>query len=94
MLIKTKVDTPLPVVNISSYQEAEQQFCWLLTLDDLSQRVKQQLSLSKDFEEFVSLALIEAYTVNPNTEQANRFLQRLLYQINRLKFFWYDARVL
>jgi len=87
MLIKTRVDTP----QISSYQEAEQQFCWLLTLENLSQQVKQQPFLNKDFEEFVSLALIEAYTVNPKAEQANCFLQRLLYRINRLKFFWYDA---
>lgn len=91
MPIKTKVYSPSPVVQISSYQEAEQQFCWLLTLENLNKQVKQQPFLSKDFEEFLCLALTEAYTVNSKTEQANRFLQRLLYRINRLKLFWYDA---
>lgn len=51
MIIKTKVDTPLPVVQISSYEEAEQQFCWLLGLENLNQQVKTQPFLTKDFEE-------------------------------------------
>jgi len=91
MLIKTKVNTRTPIVQLSSYQEAEQKFSWLLTLENLNEQVKKYPYLTKDFEKFLALALREAYTINPKTEQANRFLQRLLYRINRLKLFWYDA---
>lgn len=87
---KARVDILLPV-QISSYEEAEQQFTWLLTLENLDEQVKIQPALIRNFEEFFSVALVEAYTENSKAEQANRFLQRLLYRINRLKLFWYDA---
>ncbi|AFY33634.1 iron-containing redox enzyme family protein [Calothrix sp. PCC 7507] len=90
MLIKTKADILLPVIRISSYEEAEQQFKWLLMLENLDEQVKTQPALIKDFAEFFSLALIEAYTENSKAEPAKWFLQRLLYRINRLNLFWYD----
>jgi hypothetical protein len=40
MLIKTKVNTRTPIVQLSSYQEAEQKFSWLLTLENLNEQVK------------------------------------------------------
>jgi hypothetical protein len=106
MSIKVSVDSQLPVVRetspgnsetssnfveISSYEEAEQQFNWLLKLENLDEKVKRQPALITNFEEFLSLALTEAFTENSKAELANRFLQRLLYRINRLNLFWYDA---
>ena len=89
--IKAIVDDLLPIVQLSSYEEADQQFAWLITLENLDEQVKKQPDLIKDFEKFLSLALIEAYIENSNSEQANWFLQRSLYRINRLKLFWYDS---
>jgi Iron-containing redox enzyme len=91
MLIQTRADMLLPVSKIYSYEEAEQHFKWLLTLENLDEQVNKQPDLIGDFEGFLSLALTEAYTENSKSELANKFLQRLLYQINRLKLFWYDA---
>ncbi|MBD2570129.1 iron-containing redox enzyme family protein [Anabaena lutea] len=91
MLIKTRVDMLLPVIKICSYEEAEQHFNRLLMLENLDEQVKRQPDLIKNFEEFFSLALTEAYTENSKAELAKGFLQRLLYRINRLKLFWYDA---
>ena len=88
---KATVDTLLPIVKISSYEEAERQFAWLLTLENLDDQVNKQPALIGEFEKFLSLALIEAYAKNSQDELANWFLQRLLYRINRLKLFWYDA---
>jgi hypothetical protein len=89
--IKEIVDDLLSHIQISSYEAADQQFAWLLTLEDLDIKVKEQPDLIKDFEKFLSLALVEAYTESPNSEQANWFLQRSLYRINRLNLFWYDS---
>ncbi|AFZ57991.1 iron-containing redox enzyme family protein [Anabaena cylindrica FACHB-243] len=90
MLIKTRVNMLLPIVKICSYEEAEQHFNRLLMLENLDEQVKRQPDLIKNFEDFFSLALTQAYTENSKAELANGFLQRLLYQINRLKLFWYD----
>lgn len=89
--IKEIVDDLLSHIQISSYEAADQQFAWLLTLEDLDIKVKEQPDLIQDFEKFLSLALVEAYTESPNSEQANWFLQRSLYRINRLNLFWYDS---
>ena len=91
MPIQAKVNNLLPIFQTSSYKEAEQKFTWLLTLENLDKQIKQQPDLIRDFEKFLSLALVEAYDENSKSEQANWFLQRLLYKINRLKLFWYDA---
>ncbi len=74
-----------------SYEEAEQQFNALLMLEDLDMQVKKYPELISSFEACLALALSEAYTENPQIEPANQFLQRLLYRINRLNLFWYDA---
>ena len=89
--IKEIVDDLLSHIQISSYEAADQQFAWLLTLEDLDIKVKEQPDLIQDFEKFLSLAVVEAYTESPNSEQANWFLQRSLYRINRLNLFWYDS---
>ncbi|AFZ01759.1 iron-containing redox enzyme family protein [Calothrix sp. PCC 6303] len=91
MLTKVSVDSQLPIAWISSYEEAEQQFNRLLKLENLDEQVKRQPNLITDFEESLSLALTEAFTENSKAELANWFLQRVLYRINRLNLFWYDA---
>ena len=89
--IKAIANNLLPIVQISSYEKADQQFAWLLALENLDEQVRKQPDLIKGFEKFLSLALIEAYTASLNSEQANWFLQRSLYRINRLNLFWYDS---
>ncbi|MBD2190150.1 iron-containing redox enzyme family protein [Pseudanabaena mucicola] len=91
MPITAIVDNKLSTIQIASYEAADQQFAWLLTLENLDKQVKEQPDLIKDFEKFLSLALREAYTESTNSEQANWFLQRSLYRINRLNLFWYDS---
>ncbi len=86
---------------LSSYNQAEHHFTDLLVLEDLDEQVKSRPELVQSFEELLSQSLLEAYTkpANPepwNTERseidsAHQFLQRLLYRINRLNLFWYDA---
>ncbi|OYQ65910.1 hypothetical protein B9G53_05770 [Pseudanabaena sp. SR411] len=80
-----------PMVGICSYEQADQQFAWLINLQNLDPRVKREPILIREFEKFLSLALTEAYTENSQAERANWFLQRSLYRINRLKLFWYDS---
>ncbi len=43
-----------------------------------------------EFERTLSNAIGVAYQNGYGDEQAHRFLQRVLYRINRLKLFWYD----
>jgi Iron-containing redox enzyme len=90
MLTQTRIDAPIPLFAASHYEQAEQQFNQLLTLDNLDIQVKTQPELVSCFEELLTLALVEAYTENSQSDSANRFLQRLLYRINRLNLFWYD----
>jgi hypothetical protein len=74
-----------------SYAEAEEQFNTLLMLEDLDTQVKRQPELIRNFEACLALALSQAYNENLQTKPAHLFLQRLLYRINRLNLFWYDA---
>ncbi|MBD2094575.1 iron-containing redox enzyme family protein [Trichocoleus sp. FACHB-591] len=74
-----------------NYLESEQQFVRLLELEDLDQRVQAEPGLVQDFERVLAIALDAAYVnEQPEAEAAHRFVQRVLYRINRLKFFWYD----
>jgi Iron-containing redox enzyme len=96
MLIKNRVDSrssvaPVSSGPLSSYAAAEQQFVGLLTLKNLDEQVNRHPQLIRNFEEFLALALIEAYAGTAKADRAHQFLQRLLYRINRLNLFWYDA---
>ena len=81
---------------VPNYLEAEQQFVRLLELEDLDLRVQAEPELVQDFDRVLAIALDAAYGNNASendahaTEAAHRFVQRVLYRINRLKFFWYD----
>jgi hypothetical protein len=73
-----------------SYDEAEQQFIQFLTTEDLDRQVLMQPSLTQAFEATLEQALELAYAdQNHLPEAENRFLQRILYRINRLNFVWY-----
>lgn len=74
-----------------NYAEAEQTFVTLLQVDNLDENLDQHTRLRTGFEKTVAAALTAAYSEAYNSSAAHRFLQRVLYRINRLKFFWYDA---
>lgn len=72
------------------YENAEQEFVHLLETEGLDKRIDAQPSLVTNFEKVLATALVEAYKQESGSDAANRFLQRVLYRINRLKLFWYD----
>ena len=73
------------------YDEAEQQFVTLLELEDLDTKLEIQPEIAENFERILDHAIQVAYQEAPGeSEAAHRFLQRVLYRINRLKLFWYD----
>ncbi len=73
---------------------AEQQFVQLLTAENLDQQVLAQPEITQTFEAALKQALTAAYgsetSGNRLAGQAHLFLQRVLYRINRLNFFWYQ----
>ena len=74
-----------------NYLRVEQQFLQLLKSENLDWLVTNQPHLVQELEWTIEVALATAYkerSIQAKTE--NLFLQRILYQINRLKFFWYD----
>ncbi len=70
--------------------EAEAQFKLLMDLDELDQRIFADRSIVREFEEVLNFALQSAFSGTADNDQSHLFLQRALYRINRLKFFWYD----
>ncbi len=91
---KGQLDTLSPKpLNLRSpdYAQAEQRFNRLLTLENLDQKIRLHPNLIEDFEMAVAAASRDAYDHNSNEhDQAMRFLQRILYRLNRLNLFWYD----
>jgi hypothetical protein len=77
-----------------NYEQAEQQFIQLLETDDLDQKLASQLVDASEVEQAIATAIEAAYTDpsrgTSDEAAAHRFLQRVLYRINRLKLFWYD----
>jgi hypothetical protein len=73
-----------------NYDEAEQQFIKLLEIEELDQKINAQPSLGTNFERTLQEAFKAAYEQEAGDEAAHRFIQRILYRINRLNFFWYD----
>ncbi|PSB50580.1 hypothetical protein C7B67_13945 [filamentous cyanobacterium Phorm 6] len=81
----TKKQPALP-----NYEAADRQFVNLLEVEDLDKTVAAKPLLVSDFESAIAYALQAAYQQEPGDEAAHRFLQRVLYRINRLNLFWYD----
>lgn len=75
---------------ITKYDRAEEQFIELLAMEDLDNKLDAKPSIASEFEQSVCIAIGAAYGNDRSDEQAHRFLQRILYRINRLKLFWYD----
>lgn len=74
----------------SIYDVAEMQFKTLLETEALDKNRTMVLPLIRGFERTLEQALMTAYQYSHCSEPAHRFLQRVLYRINRLKLFWYD----
>ncbi len=89
-----RLEVSLPELTDSrspNYGRAERQLDQLLTLENLDEQIKLQPGLAKDFETALSFALRDAYEKKAkDSEIASRFLQRVLYRLNRLHLFWYD----
>ena len=76
--------------NLPNYDIAEKQFETLLGTEALDQNLKALHPIIVDFEGLLDQALIRAYKDLSGSDYAHRFLQRILYRINRMKLFWYD----
>jgi len=72
------------------FEKAESKFTTLLEMDDLDQRIFSSASIAREFEQALSFALQSAFGGAADTSLSHLFLHRVLYRINRLKFFWYD----
>jgi len=72
------------------FAEAEAQFELLMQLEDLDFTVRSGGSITREFEQALAVALRDAFDGSGRNSQHHLFLQRVLYRINRLKFFWYD----
>lgn len=72
------------------YDDAEQEFVKLIETEDLDKNLHLQTSTLRYFETALRFALDEAYQQPYEAEGAHRFIQRVLYRINRLNLFWYD----
>ncbi|TAF00323.1 MAG: iron-containing redox enzyme family protein [Oscillatoriales cyanobacterium] len=91
--ICNEIDSPsLPKKQpaLPNYEAADRQFVNLLEIDDLDKTVAAKPLLVSDFESAIAFALRSAYQEDGDNEAAHRFLQRVLYRINRLNLFWYD----
>jgi hypothetical protein len=81
----------------TGYDEAEESFAELIKIAGLDEHVRSRPLAARRFERGLEDALAAAYTTGAEdtghaeaSESAHLFLQRVLYRINRLKFFWYD----
>ena len=90
-IILESLKTSLATFRFFTYDEAERQFNQLLTLEDVDKQIKHQPRLIKALEARIAIACRDAYAENsPDSELASKFLQRILYRLNRLNLFWYD----
>lgn len=77
------------------YDEAEENFAGLIKVAGLDEHVCSRPRAVVLFERILEEALAAAYGIETDggahaAVAARLFLQRVLYRINRLKFFWYD----
>lgn len=73
-----------------NYELAEQQFIKLLATENLDKKLDADPSQKNEFEYTLAVAISAAYQNGAGDDSAHRFLQRILYRINRLNMFWYD----
>lgn len=89
-VLEKSPDFPDYALNDSNYVKAEEEFVQLLHTENLDQCVRVHPHTVEFFEAVLSAALATAYQENPDEQAAHRFIQRILYRINRLNLFWYD----
>ena len=70
--------------------KAEHQFAHLMEMDELDEHAVRHPVFVKEFENTFAVALESAFRHGAGDDHCHLFLQRILYRINRLKFFWYD----
>ncbi|MBD2202594.1 iron-containing redox enzyme family protein [Calothrix sp. FACHB-1219] len=83
-------DNQIAQTTAPNYHNAEQQFIELLATENLDNQLEENASKVWEFEQTLSTAITAAYGKGGGDDVAHRFLQRILYRINRLKLFWYD----
>ncbi|MFN2531840.1 MAG: iron-containing redox enzyme family protein [Pyrinomonadaceae bacterium] len=77
--------------HVSNYfDNAEAQFASLMELDGLDQRITSSPLIAREFEQALAFGVRYAFRAVAGNHPHHLFLQRILYRINRLKFFWYD----
>jgi hypothetical protein len=75
---------------IIDFPHSEKEFYKLLTLNDLDRRIADQPFLIESFENDLQFILSSSFADESNSSASRLFLHRILYNINRLKLFWYD----
>ena len=93
-------DAPGTRATETGYDEAEESFAELIKIAGLDEHVRSRPLAARLFERGLEDALARAFPTGAGgaenighaeaQESARLFLQRVLYRINRLKFFWYD----
>lgn len=86
----TENSTQNEEITAIDYEYAEQQFIKLLATQDLDKNLDAVAQIASDFEGALLVAIRAAYQNGSGDSPAHRFLQRILYRINRLNLFWYD----
>ncbi|QPJ62590.1 MAG: iron-containing redox enzyme family protein [Candidatus Nitronauta litoralis] len=72
------------------FKKTEEQFDSLLRFKNLDEHLDKVGSVRESFEDVLEVAIAEAFCDEGDAQEANLFLHRILYRINRLKLFWYD----
>lgn len=72
------------------FDKAERQLTKWLELEGLDEQIKDHPSIVREFEQTLAYALDAMHDHAAEADSACRFLQRVLYHINRLKLFWFD----
>lgn len=84
-------DNKMDEAQLSKYfANAEAEFALLMETDELDEGISSDPSIAREFEQAFDFALRSAFSGLAGRHPQHLFLQRVLYRINRLKFFWYD----
>jgi hypothetical protein len=75
---------------LNYFHQAEAHFTSLIEMEDLDRCICIDASITRKFELALGIAIRSAFSGVANHHPHHLFLQRVLYRINRLKFFWYD----
>ncbi len=68
----------------------EERFISMIRMDKLDELADSNSTLITEFNSAIDTALKSAFEYGDLASRSHLFLQRVLYQVNRLKLFWYD----